>query len=675
LNIRNRWLEIGQSKIKFFKDNEDPRNCIHINPEVAESWIRSQAMGISPYTEIIADRLAPEIIKELLAQNHLLIEVAKSVFEAVKLKDLMIASRYAIYLFDGNGVLLLNEGDLLRLVPERDSMMGIVWNEKTMGTCAHILSMQLKRPVQLLGPEHYCVTFNNSNSSAAPIMDDNGEIIAIMVLSQHLMDEPLDDETFLKLNSHTLGLVTAMAADVESKLKLRKSYEQLQIANEKLKITNHTLQVTLAVIDEGIITIDSTGKIIHINKEGQQMLRLEKSKNENINIRNFLGNQSRLMDLIGSGNSADIEESLCIGNVEQNYVINIRQVNSTDGQIDGAVLKLVSSEKVNALVTSRSGAIANYSFDDLIGESKDFKKAVMLGKRFATSPENILIIGESGTGKELFAQAIHNKHRPNGPFVAVNCAALPRELIESELFGYEGGSFTGAERGGRPGKIELAHGGTLFLDEIGDMPLELQAVLLRVLEDKQVMRVGGRRYKRVDFRVIAATNKDLYQMLKEKLFREDLYFRLSVLSINLPSLRVRENDIESLSEYFIRKYCEKMMWDVPKLSSSAQNILRKYNWPGNVRQLENAVIYAVNTAQSHTIEMEDLPAIILSCDTAPKEPVIKGGEIYTIEVLEKISIENVLYKTKNNITKAAELLGIGKSTLYRKLKEYNINVD
>lgn len=674
MKLKNRWLEIQQSKIRFFKDNEDPRSCIHINSEVAESWIKSQAMGISPYTEIIAERLDPEQLEKLLEENRLLIDVAKSVFEAVKLKDLMIASRYAIYLFDGNGVLLLNEGDLLRLVPDRDSMTGIVWNEKTMGTCAHILSMQLRRPVQLVGPEHYCMTFNNSNTSAAPIMDDNGDIIAIMALSQHLMNEPVDDDIFLNLNSHALGLVTAMAADVENKLKLRKSYDQLQIANERLKMANYTLKVTLAVIDEGIITIDSIGKIIHINKEGSQMLRLGNGETENKNIREFLSSQSRLMTLIADGENADVEESLCVGNVEQNYVINIRVVNSTTGEIDGAVLKLVSAEKVNALVNSRSGAIANYCFDDLIGESKEFKKAVALGRRFANSPENILLIGESGTGKELFAQAIHNKHRPNGPFVAVNCAALPRELIESELFGYEGGSFTGAERGGRPGKIELAHGGTLFLDEIGDMPLELQAVLLRVLEDKQVMRVGGRRYKRVDFRVVAATNKDLYQMIKEKLFREDLYFRLSVLSINLPPLRLRENDVEPLGQYFIKKYCEKMEWKVPVISPSARNIMREYNWPGNVRQLENAVIYAVNTVQNQIIEAEDLPAIILNGEPAQTAAVGNIAEVYTIEVLEKISIENVLYKTKNNITKAADLLGIGKSTLYRKLKEYNINV-
>jgi transcriptional regulator with PAS, ATPase and Fis domain len=328
------------------------------------------------------------------------------------------------------------------------------------------------------------------------------------------------------------------------------------------------------------------------------------------------------------------------------------------------------------MVTSRSGATAAFSFDEIIGESKEFNKAVSMGKRFAKSPENVLIIGESGTGKELFAQSMHNDYRPHGPFIAVNCAAMPRNLIESELFGYEPGSFTGAERSGRPGKIELAHGGTQFLDEIGDMPLELQAVLLRVLEDKQVMRIGGRRYKKVDFRLIAATNKNLYQMIQEGLFREDLYFRLSVLSVNLPPLRERGNDVELLSQYFIKNYCKKMGWKLPKFSTVAANLLKTYKWPGNVRQLENAVIYAANTAQNDLIEADDLPAIVLGGNsTVPSTSSINSNSVQTIEAMEKVVIENALYKTRNNITKAAELLGIGKSTLYRKLKEYDIAVE
>ena len=675
MQFKERWQELQKIKIKFLQDNVDPGSYIYIDPEITASWIRSHAMGVSPYTEVIGEYVDADRLAEILKENRLLIDIAQSLFETLKIKDLTIVSNYALYLFDKNGILLMHEGDMLKVAPDEESLTGIVWNEKTMGTCAHILSMQLKRPVHLLGPEHYCITFNHSNTSAAPVLDESGDIIATLVLSQHLTTPPLD-ESFLNMSSHALGLITAMAVAVEDKLKLRKNYDQLETANERLKVAHHLLEVTLAVIDEGIITIDSTGKIVHLNKEGRRILSMGKHEIGNRNIGEFLSNQSQLMALIACRENADVEETICVDNAEQLYVINIRLVlNFSTKQIDGAVLKLINAEKVNALATSRAGVAASYNFEDLIGESKEFKKAVALGKRFASSPENVLLIGESGTGKELFAQAIHNKHRPYGPFMAVNCAALPRDLIESELFGYEGGSFTGAERGGRPGKIELAHGGTLFLDEIGDMPFELQAVLLRVLEDKQVMRVGGRRYKKVDFRVIAATNKDLYQMVNENFFRGDLYFRLTVLSINLPPLRQKGNDVEILSQYFIKKYCKKMDCKVPQISPCALRKIKEYNWPGNVRQLENAVIYAVNTAQSEVIGPEDLPAIVLGGGSVKIDAGGKLGEVYTLEVMERVVIENAMHKSKNNITKAAELLGIGKSTLYRKLKEYNIHVE
>lgn len=347
------------------------------------------------------------------------------------------------------------------------------------------------------------------------------------------------------------------------------------------------------------------------------------------------------------------------------------------------MLRLCRTQKINALVTSRSGATANFTFADIIGESEAILEAKEKAKRFANSQESILLIGESGTGKELFAQAIHNHYCPNGPFVAVNCAALPRELVESELFGYEGGSFTGADRHGRPGKIELAEGGTLFLDEIGDMPIELQAVLLRVLEDKKVMRIGGRRYKRVDFRVIAATNKNLHKLVREKIFREDLYYRLSVLSITIPPLRERGRDAEILAQYFIERYCKKVGRKVPQVSPAVLKIINEYDWPGNVRQLENAVIYAINTTRSEVIEPRDLPGEIYEAclykynsDSLIKNRKRNENEnldaFLSLNELEKNAIIKALTKTGGNVPQAADLLGISKSTIYRKLKEYNI---
>lgn len=671
--IKN-WEEIEKSKVKFFTKNEDPRNCSYIDNEVAQSWIRSQAFGVSPFTEIIGKRLDSESTAIIMEQNRQLIEIVHSLFEDLKLKELINTSRYALYLFDKNGVLLLHAGAMVQVIPNKDSVAGIIWNEETMGTCAHILSTQLKRPIHLIGPEHYCIAFHNSNASAAPILDENGKIVATLVLSQHL-EKPPEDYGKPNLISNTFGLITAMAAAVENKIKLQNSYNYLK----HIQLIQET---AFAFVDEGIITVDEAGKIIHANAEAARIFKLRNDEIENRYINEIMTNKSELIKSISNiGSISDeenayIEETIFIGKDDHKYVVYIRPVLVPDSkEMCGAVLKLNSANPINPQINSRPGATASYNFESLTGESKEFKKAVALGKRFARSPENVLLIGESGTGKELFAQSIHNEHRPHGPFIVVNCAAVPRNLIESELFGYEGGSFTGAERSGRPGKIELAHGGTLFLDEIGDMPFDLQAVLLRVLEDKQVMRIGGRYYKNVDFRVIAATNKNLHEMVIENQFREDLYFRLSILSINLPPLRSRRGDIEILANYFIQSYCRKIGRKACKISPAAKAKLNEYDWPGNVRQLENAIIYAINTTQSEVIEAKDLPAAVLG------EVPVKGNDyknvenVYNIAAMEKVVIENALFKTKNNITKAAELLGIGKSTLYRKLKDYNIDTN
>jgi transcriptional regulator with PAS, ATPase and Fis domain len=677
---KERLEGIIKFKEKFFKDaKEDPRKCPYLSKEVALSWIRSRELGINPYGDITERHLCSERHKEILNDNRLLISITKPLMDTFK--DMAIlTSGYIVYLCNQDGAFLLQEGEMMRMPIE-----GLAWTESTIGTCAHSMCMNLRGPIHLMGPEHYSLALMNIMASAAPIMDESGKIIATLILGQPLIENPWG-EHFQNLRSHTLGLITSVASAVEAQLKLYKSnkklmqsYDNLRVVNNNLTTAHVTLETTLSLIDEGIITIDGTGKIINLNQEGSRILRMQMDEIGMRNIKEFLGSQSNVMSLVAKGENVDIEEIVIVGREEQTYVINIRPVvNKHSQQVDVAILRLNHVEKVNALVASRSGAVANYAFEDMIGEDKEFKKVLTLAKRFARSLENILIIGESGTGKELFAQAIHNAHRPQGPFMVVNCAAMPRELIESELFGYEGGSFTGAERSGRPGKIELAHGGTLFLDEVGDMPLELQAVLLRTLEDKNVMRLGGRRYKKVDFRLIAATNKNLYKMVKEKQFREDLYFRLSVLNLSIPPLRERKNDIKALCEFFMEYYCQKQGREIPEISEDTWKIINEYEWPGNVRQLQNAIIYAVNTAQSDLIKPENLPSYILLENSPIKIDPLNSRvqnieKMLSLEELEKAAIETALLHTNNNVDTAAEILGISRSTLYRKLKEYGID--
>jgi len=669
------WREILSCKKSFLQNvDTDPCDNEHMNKEVGASWLRSRELGVNPYMELNNSYLSPKQLRETIEENNLILEIARPLVNTFKVMTIL-TSGYILYLCDKNGAFLLQEGDMMRVPTE-----SLVWNESTIGTNVHSLCVRLKRPVQLMGPEHYCVALENIVASAAPILDKSGEVIATLILSQPLIDRPWL-ESFKNFRSQTLGLITSLAAAVGGQIrlhinneKLKESNLNLKIVNDKLITTHGALETTFAFIDEGIISIDRTGLIIHINKEGTRMLKLNSDEIGIINIKRFLCSQSRIMDLVMQGKNIDVEESICIADDEQTYLVNVRPiVDSTTNQVVSAVLKLTQIEKINALAVNRSGSIASFSFKDILGENKEFKESIDIAQRFASLPENILMIGESGTGKELFAQAIHNTYRPKGTFMAVNCAAMPRELIESELFGYEGGSFTGAERNGRPGKIELANGGTLFLDEIGDMPLEIQAVLLRTLEDKQVMRIGGRRYKKVDFRLVAATNKDLYRMVKENQYREDLYFRLSVLTINIPPLRKRGNDIEILSKLFIDNYCNKQGRKIQQISPAAQTKINEYEWPGNVRQLQNAMIYAVNTAQDNIIKPENLPNYILLDSCPIKVDEITDTKMLRLENLEKVAIEKALLLANNYLPAAAEILGISRSTLYRKLKDYNID--
>lgn len=671
------WEGLLQCKDDFVSTKlQDPRTCPFLNREIAESWIRSRQFGIDPHMDVHLPTLSPEQFAAVLEENQQLIKIINPLLETFK-EMAILESGYVMYVCDKNGAFLHSEGEMTRMPTLHDSKAGLVWNESTIGTNVHSLCARLRQPVQIWGPEHYCTVLQDVMVSASPILNEDGEVIATLILSQPIVDQPWS-EAFQNFRSHTLGLITAVATAVEAQIKLENSNQKLKVSYNDLATVHDALEATLAFVDEGIITIDCSGKILHSNTEGLRILKLKSEDIGNRYIEDFLSPNSSIKTLINAGIPRDIEENIVAGNDEQAYLLFIRPIiNQFSNRTELAVLRFNPIEKINSIAANRAGAIASYRFEDILGESRELKMSLNMAQRFATSEENILLLGESGTGKELFAQAIHNTHRPHGPYIAVNCAAMPRELIESELFGYEGGSFTGAERSGRPGKIELANGGTLFLDEIGDMPLELQAVLLRVLEDKQVMRIGGRRYKKVDFRLVAATNKDLYKMIQENQFREDLYFRLSVLAVNIPPLRARGNDIVILSRIFVNKYCQKQGWKTPEISQAALKHITEYKWPGNVRQLQNAMVYAVNTAQEGVIKPENLPHYIIR-DTAPIK--IEGTSPNSADIREMLSLENLersaigtaLLHANNCIPVAAEMLGISRSTLYRKLKEYNI---
>lgn len=310
-------------------------------------------------------------------------------------------------------------------------------------------------------------------------------------------------------------------------------------------------------------------------------------------------------------------------------------------------------------------------FDDIIGENPFFLQSITDAKLVAKTDSTVLIMGESGTGKDLFAQAIHNESaRRDFPFIAINCGAIPKELLASELFGYVDGAFTGARRGGCAGKFELAHEGTVFLDEIAEMSLAMQVLLLRVLQNKTVTRIGGAKEIPVNVRIIAATNKNLQQEVSNGRFREDLFFRLNVMPIQIPSLRYRKDDIPILVHYFVVKLGEKLQKDIPNIPDDVMDFLCKYDWQGNVRELQNVLEYAMVKANARVLSVELFPAYM---NIQRNEEQMDFPPIPRKDIIQKQAIEDSIDKYDGNFSRAAKYLGISRSTLYRKMKRYHIH--
>jgi len=656
------WNKIKNFKTRFISDNENPQKMSFMNLDVAKSWSRSKEYGVDPYMQILGPNVNPKELQDRINDKKMLIETAIPFIK--KYYTVLSTSGYYMILTDENGIILFTLGEQkeANAFYAINARPGANWSEQTIGTTAHALSIQLCKPVQLAGPCNYCMVLQDNISSATPIMDESRKIIGTLIVVQMTANRNIN-----KTQIHSLGWVISMGYAIENELRLRKR-------NHDLMALNNTLQAILSAVDEGFITLNTEGIITHINKEAARILGRLIPEIENKHFTDFMSNRIPVDKVLQTGKSIhDYETTIADDKSEAQYLVSIEPILNETGELfAGTVMRISRSEKVNRLVTHRGGSEATYTFKSIIGKSAAINQTIANAIKISQISAGVLLSGESGTGKELFAQAIHNNARPDGPFVALNCASIPRNLIESELFGYEAGSFTGAERKGRPGKIELANGGTLFLDEIGDMPIEVQPVLLRCLQDKKVMRLGGNHYISVNFRVIAATNKDLYQMVQEKQFREDLYYRLAIFKIMIPPLRDRDDDIILLTQCFIEQISQRMGLIAPKLSEEVLTKIESYSWPGNVRQLESAMVYAVNMAQDGLITINNLPDEIINDYNNNNDMDSISNRLLSMVEIEKRAIETTLKHTGNNVADTADILGIGKTTLYRKFKEYGI---
>lgn len=444
------------------------------------------------------------------------------------------------------------------------------------------------------------------------------------------------------------------------------------------------LKTIMETTNDAIVYVNKEGYIEMISKPYADFLQVKREEVIGKHVRDVIEN-TRMDVVIKTGVSEIAEVQEINGNkmiatripvfVKGNVVGAVGRVLFRDiNELNALYMKISKIEKELNLYKDEFKKVnsAKYSLDSIISESKSMHKIKELTKRTAKTNSNVLILGESGTGKELFAHAIHSiSRRANAPFIKVNCGAIPYELLESELFGYEEGSFTGAKKGGKIGKFKAADGGTIFLDEIGDLPMNMQVKLLRVLQDKEIEKIGSNSSEKVDVRIITATNRDLEEMVSEGKFRLDLYYRLNVLTIKVPPLRERKDDIPILSEHLIQKISRRENIRVDRISDSALEYLKRYNWPGNVRELENILERAINFLDEETvIKPEHLPSKITGIMRKKKIRSLK----LTLEEVERQAIIDSLIFSNGNKTKAASILDISRTSLYEKIDKYNIEL-
>lgn len=491
----------------------------------------------------------------------------------------------------------------------------------------------------------------------------NGDIkgvIGLIAFDEKQRDSIVDNKENL------MEFLTRMSDLIATKLiEEEKTQEINLLANE--------LEVILNSIEMAVVSVDVKGNILNYNSKAMRIFSINDKDNDFEHIKELL-NKFEIERIIKNKEVIRNKQFYC--NINGNILNGIYNVNPilVDQEIIGLVLTFSKMNEVINVVNKVIGSSFEMTFDDIIGRSTSIKAIKDFSKKAAKSTSTILIQGESGTGKELFARAIHfSSYREKRPFIPINCAAIPENLLESELFGYEEGAFTGAIKGGKTGKFELANKGTIFLDEIGDMPLHLQTKLLRVLQENLIERIGGKRFIPIDVRIIAATNKKLDDMVKDGEFREDLYYRLNVIPLYIPPLRDRKSDIPVLANRFKDKFNQKLNKNILNINEEVVDLFMNYSWPGNVRELENTIEYSINMAASASISLKDLPKrVFYSKKDSPNtcfERILPLKELEKKEILKAIAKYGRNKKAMENVANA---LGISRATVYRKIKEYDI---
>lgn len=600
-----------------------------------KSWERSRMNGVNALTAKDAI-LEQSQFKQYREQKE---EFMREIAPTMEHLAYWLKSSYSIVIIcDTSGYILESKGDpsFLKDTEKIQVHQGACWSEQVRGTNSAGTVIIEKKPLAVVGTEHYLEANHMLYCAASPIFDPYGELLAVLDFSG----------LSVKYHPSMLGMVDAMARKIEDWLLIHRPDRQVVISLSPQQPGKH--RALVAVNQDGVVTGG--------NREAQMLLHLDKHLMGNIQLSDLLTDMESLLQRPAGALRSD---TLLVGNgngVDNRWQASVLFDTRPPLTAWSAVSKAKQKQK-------RADGSTLYSFDDIFGSDDLFLKAIRLAKRAATTDYTIMLSGESGTGKDIVSQAIHMASpRASKPFVAINCGAVPKSLLESELFGYEAGAFTGAKQTGQPGKIEQAHGGTLFLDEIAEMPMEMQIALLRVLQDLSVTRIGGTKPAHVDVRIITATHTDLWKKVQDGSFRADLFYRLQGVHIILPPLRERADRLQ-LARLLLTGIETELNQGPLSLSTAAEQLIENYPWPGNVRQLTAALREAAFLSEDEFVDTSCFPAYILSTYMQTAAPT---GEL---EKLENDAIVDVLQKTGGNVSQTARLLGIGRSTVYRKMKK------
>ena len=625
------------------------------NAAIMDSWKRSYYAGVDPYQDlpyIIYKHKSKKLSEELSTLISISCPIINQTYGIIK------GSGFHLFLTDKNARLIECVPIIRRVIDH--------WDEDFLGTNAIGLAVLSWQVAQVAGGEHYCHALHGFTTSAAPILDSQGELHGVLGLIG-----PADED-----HSHVLSALVKAADKMKDCLTIEElSHKYMSISESLNKIINS--------VPDGVMILDAYGVIEYINTVGKKIL--------NYNSKDLTGLHFH-----------HLSDTLVKENINYNKYpfakvnIFLKDLNKKHHcETDMQMIKDENGHIINAIIFIRYDACTGVNhhyhrsdkagFNNIMGKSKKLLESIKIARIAADNMSNILLQGESGTGKDIFAQAIHYESpRRSGPFVAVNCGAIPHELVSSELFGYVDGAFSGARKGGAPGKFEAAQSGTLFLDEISDMPLESQIALLRVLQDRKVIRIGDHKEIPVDIRIICATNRNLYEEVLAGRFREDLYYRINVISIFLPPLRESPEDIPLLIKYYLSRMGISPELIAKIINSPLIEELFHYNWPGNVRELQKAIErLVVNIRKQDNFDLSDVDLNLFgsccsncvmnnSCIMDYGEEAYRQRKQKIVMLDECERIRALMEKHNGNKSQVAREMGYSRVTLYRKLKLYGI---